>query len=83
MRSKEERIRERAYQIWEESGRPGGGHEEHWHQAELEVEEEPALTLSPRGTPDVPETARPGAPPPIGVAEQPPKRGTRTKESTR
>jgi hypothetical protein len=83
MRNKEERIRERAYQLWEEAGRPAGRQEEHWRQAKLEVEEEAALTLSPRGTPDVPETAAPGAPPPGGIAARKPKRAPRGKESRR
>ncbi|RVJ40003.1 DUF2934 domain-containing protein [Sinorhizobium meliloti] len=36
----EDRIRARAYEIWEREGRPDGGHERHWHQAEKELEEE-------------------------------------------
>ncbi len=37
---KEERIRRRAYEIWERDGRPDGEHERHWHQAEKELEGE-------------------------------------------
>jgi hypothetical protein len=33
-------IRRRAYQIWEEQGRPEGLHADHWHDAELQVTEE-------------------------------------------
>ena len=33
----EQRIRERAYQIWEEAGRPEGKAAEHWRQAEADV----------------------------------------------
>lgn len=33
---KEERLRERAYSIWEREGRPHGRHEDHWHQANQE-----------------------------------------------
>ncbi|WP_158816836.1 DUF2934 domain-containing protein [Methylocapsa sp. S129] len=33
----EEKIKARAYAIWEEEGRPEGGHLEHWRRAELEV----------------------------------------------
>ncbi|MGK9202848.1 DUF2934 domain-containing protein [Sinorhizobium meliloti] len=36
----EDRIRARAYEIWEREGRPDGGHERHWHQAQKELEEE-------------------------------------------
>ncbi|HZG30727.1 MAG TPA: DUF2934 domain-containing protein [Ensifer sp.] len=32
-RSREEYIRERAYQIWEKEGRPFGHHDRHWQQA--------------------------------------------------
>ncbi|WP_312887760.1 DUF2934 domain-containing protein [Mesorhizobium caraganae] len=38
-----QRIRQRAYEIWE---REGGGHgdpEEHWHRAEAEIEREEQL----------------------------------------
>ena len=33
-------IRKRAYQIWEEQGRPDGLHADHWHDAELQVAED-------------------------------------------
>ncbi|WP_411755786.1 DUF2934 domain-containing protein [Sinorhizobium meliloti] len=36
----EERIRRRAYEIWERDGRPDGEHDRHWHQAEKELEGE-------------------------------------------
>ena len=32
-----ERIKKRAYELWEGAGRPEGSHEEHWHQAVSEV----------------------------------------------
>jgi len=34
---RERRIRERAYQLWEQDGRPHGRHDNHWHQASQEV----------------------------------------------
>ncbi|MQW63150.1 DUF2934 domain-containing protein [Sinorhizobium meliloti] len=37
---KEERIRRRAYEIWEREGRPDEEHDRHWHQAEKELEGE-------------------------------------------
>jgi hypothetical protein len=37
MDSKEDRIRERAYQIWEEAGRQQGYQDLHWRQAEYEI----------------------------------------------
>jgi hypothetical protein len=36
---KESRIAQRAYEIWEQSGRPHGLDREHWFQATMEVEE--------------------------------------------
>lgn len=32
--SREQRIRERAYSLWEEDGRPDGREQEYWHRAE-------------------------------------------------
>lgn len=36
----EQRVRERAYQIWEQAGRPEGKSDEHWRQAEAEISAE-------------------------------------------
>jgi hypothetical protein len=33
----EQRVRERAYEIWERTGRPEGRAVEHWCQAEVEI----------------------------------------------
>lgn len=33
-------LRERAYRIWEDQGRPEGRHEDHWHEAERSFEGE-------------------------------------------
>lgn len=41
-------IRRRAYEIWEQEGRPEGRHEAHWAQASREMEE--------RATPAKPES---------------------------
>lgn len=35
----ERRIRERAYEIWEEEGMPGGREAQHWQQAQAEFTE--------------------------------------------
>ena len=37
---REERVRARAYEIWEREGRQEGSHEAHWQQAERELQEE-------------------------------------------
>jgi Protein of unknown function (DUF2934) len=36
----QERIRRRAYSIWEREGRPEGSHQIHWDQARAEIEAE-------------------------------------------
>ena len=36
---RDEKVRERAYQIWEREGRQDGRAEEHWSQAEQELAE--------------------------------------------
>jgi DUF2934 family protein len=41
--SREQAIRERAYALWEQDGRPEGRSVAHWSQAEMEVEVEHAL----------------------------------------
>lgn len=42
---KHDRIRQRAFEIWEQAGQPHGDHESHWHQAvqEIEAEDGPAI----------------------------------------
>jgi len=37
-RDHEERIRRRAYELWEREGRPESGQEQHWLRAEAELE---------------------------------------------
>ena len=47
----ERRIRERAYRIWIEEGRPEGRHKEHWDLAKLAIAEQDGLetALAPPG----------------------------------
>jgi DnaJ-class molecular chaperone len=41
-------VRERAHAIWDREGRPEGAHEQHWTQAEAELETEGgAATTNP------------------------------------
>src|SRR5512145_1469408 len=35
---REERVRTRAYRLWEETGRPDGLAEEHWHRAAQDLD---------------------------------------------
>lgn len=37
---REEQIRQRAYELWEKAGKPGGDHERFWCLAELEIDGE-------------------------------------------
>ena len=39
MSDTEQRIRRRAYELWEQDGRRDGRAQDHWRQAELEVEQ--------------------------------------------
>jgi hypothetical protein len=44
----ERKVRERAYQIWEQEGRVHGRDEQHWHRAQLELTgglQEPAAVV--------------------------------------
>jgi hypothetical protein len=45
---REERIRRRAHQIWEASGRPIGQEREHWEQAVREIDGENGSTITDR-----------------------------------
>jgi Protein of unknown function (DUF2934) len=37
---REQRIRDRAHQIWEREGRPDGQEQNHWERASREIDEE-------------------------------------------
>lgn len=52
-----ERIRKRAYEIWQEKGSPDGAADDHWHQARREIETEVAGNGNAPATPPAP--ARP------------------------
>src|SRR5258707_3766444 len=62
--SRQDRIRERAYQLWEQAGRPAGRDLEHWARAEAE------LRVAP---PAAPMPAPPAIPPPTVPMMQPPR----------
>ncbi len=52
MSARDDLIRIRAYEIWEDHGRPQGCEEQHWAQAKQEIEEaeREAAAQSPSGT---------------------------------
>jgi hypothetical protein len=47
----ETRIRERAYKIWLDEGKPEGRHREHWEVAKLAIDEEDALSTMTKQVP--------------------------------
>lgn len=47
MSGKEDRIRARAYELWERNGRAHGNHEQHWQEAARQIEAEPADDAAP------------------------------------
>ena len=46
-KDKEDRIRVRAFEIWQKSGQPEGSHDDHWHQATREIDAEDGIGTSP------------------------------------
>lgn len=36
---REDRIRKRAYELWERAGKPEGSHDQHWFQAAREIDQ--------------------------------------------
>jgi hypothetical protein len=61
-KSIEDRVRERAYALWEKDGRPDGRSDEYWRQARSEVEAEeaePGNESSEGSTKETPSTTRP------------------------
>ena len=70
--SRQDRIRDRAYQLWEEAGRPSGRDLEHWARAEAE------LRVAPPRAPAPPVVAPlPVAPLPVAMVQPPRSSGER------
>jgi hypothetical protein len=40
MTRREQRVRERAHQLWQQAGEPEGKDEQFWHEAEAQIEAE-------------------------------------------
>ncbi|GAA4258415.1 DUF2934 domain-containing protein [Azospirillum formosense] len=66
-----ERVRRRAHDIWERDGRPEGRHDEHWAQAEAEVDDEIRAERQSAET----ESSAPEAPPKRRSTKAGPKAG--------
>jgi hypothetical protein len=58
-RENEQKIRDRAYALWESEGRPEGRHGDHWHQATRELDEPPAPPASEDPSPKRPASRAP------------------------
>jgi hypothetical protein len=60
----QERIRQRAHEIWERDGRPEGRREEHWAQArrEIEAEDSGGAAAGPATPDDAPTVTAPDGP---------------------
>lgn len=52
----EDRVRERAYQLWEKEGRPEGQHLHHWRRAEEELQGRSPAGGNERASDEVEET---------------------------
>ena len=46
LETRDDRIRRRAYQIWEASGRPESQHQDHWFKAVAEIDAEAAPVMA-------------------------------------
>jgi hypothetical protein len=46
MRTDDAKIRDRAYQLWDQAGQPEGREQEFWYDAERELAEEEDLDVS-------------------------------------
>jgi hypothetical protein len=53
MDDREQRIRDRAYAIWQREGRPEGQEREHWQQAMREIDGEAGRAGAPAGGGDM------------------------------
>ena len=63
MHSDEAKIRDRAYQLWDQAGQPEGRDWEFWHDAERELAEEEDVDVSSEASKlDLPPTVPGGLP---------------------
>lgn len=81
----EKRIRERAYEIWENEGRPAGRGDEHWAMARAEFAEAVSDTGAPPRKPSVSKTPKTAAAKTAAKAPQaaPPRKNKPTGEAVK
>lgn len=75
---REQRIRERAYRLWEEDGRPEGQADAYWQQAEQQVGAEASAAEPVRNPEPIPTAEDPMYPSVTGPEEVPPIEGAAT-----
>ena len=73
----DERIRDRAYALWEQNGHPEGRAEEHWHQAQSDVQAED-VGSGPDSPGTLPHLASPARAASQKPASKPKRRAART-----
>lgn len=71
---RQERIRRRAHEIWEQAGKPEGSHMEHWEQATAEIDSAGKPKAAPKKT-----AAAKAAKPKAAKAEKPAKAAAKPK----
>lgn len=80
--NREDRIRARAHELWEQEGRPEGAGERHWTQAANEVDADaarPAAKPAPKKAAAKPAAAKSAAKPSIAGANAKPAPGKKPK----
>ena len=72
---RDEKVRQRAYEIWLREGSPEGRHEEHWEQARREIDNEADAAAAVGSSADAGSPAAPAA------GKSPKARASRTPAS--
>ena len=78
----EERVRQRAHELWEQAGRPEGQQDRHWEQASQEIPAEGEPNLSTVAAGRMEATGTPRAPLSPGAANSARISQARRKDAT-
>ena len=82
MNDRDERIRQRAHEIWEREGRPHGLEQEHWDRATREIDAEGSQVSETAQNPDAASTATGGSPAAEQISSAGPAIAEGSKDST-
>ncbi|MDB5738825.1 MAG: hypothetical protein JWO65_2493 [Sphingomonas bacterium] len=74
---REQRIRQRAYALWEQAGGAHGAHDDHWAQATREIDDKPTAAPKLRAAPAKPKSK------PVAAKAAPPKASPKAKPAGR